>query len=61
MLNRIERASRLGFDGSVNFALLLAVVALVLMSGLWRTDAGLLLAQRHVGRWLGGKAEFLKA
>jgi Na+/H+ antiporter NhaD/arsenite permease-like protein len=35
------RASRLGFDGSVNFALLLAVVALVLMSGLWRTDAGL--------------------
>src|SRR2546427_8518354 len=39
------RASRLGFDGSVNFALLLAVVALVLMSGLWRTDAGLVLAR----------------
>lgn len=43
------RASRLGFDGSVNFALLLAVVALVLMSGLWRTDAGLVLAGTHVG------------
>jgi len=28
---------RLGFDGSANFALLLAVVALVLMSGLWRS------------------------
>ncbi|HLB76065.1 MAG TPA: sodium:proton antiporter, partial [Candidatus Dormibacteraeota bacterium] len=42
-------ASRLGFDGSVNFALLLAVVALVLMSGLWRTDAGLVLAGTHVG------------
>jgi Na+/H+ antiporter NhaD/arsenite permease-like protein len=27
----------LGFDGKVNFALLLAVVALVLMSGLWKS------------------------
>jgi Na+/H+ antiporter NhaD/arsenite permease-like protein len=43
------RASRLGFDGSMNFALLLAVVALVLMSGLWRTDAGLVLAGTQVG------------
>ena len=42
-------ASRLGFDGAVNFALLLAVVALVLMSGLWRTDAGLVLAGTPVG------------
>lgn len=43
------RVSRLGFEGGVNFALLLAVVALVLMSGLWRTDAGLELAGTHVG------------
>ena len=28
---------RLGFDGAVNFVLLLAVVGLVLMSGLWRS------------------------
>jgi Na+/H+ antiporter NhaD/arsenite permease-like protein len=41
--------SRLGFDGGLNFALLLVVVALVLMSGLWRTDAGLVLAGTHVG------------
>jgi Na+/H+ antiporter NhaD/arsenite permease-like protein len=29
---------RLGFDGSVNFALLAVVVALVLMSGLWQSE-----------------------
>lgn len=48
-VDALGRASRLGFDGGVNFVLLLAVVALVLMSGLWRTDAGLVLAGAHVG------------
>ena len=48
-VDALGRASRLGFDGGVNFVLLLAVVALVLMSGLWRTDAGLVLAGTHVG------------
>ncbi|WP_280192696.1 sodium:proton antiporter [Delftia sp. PS-11] len=43
------RVSRLGFEGGINFVLLMAIVALVLMSGLWRTDAGLELAGTHVG------------
>ncbi len=43
------RASRLGCDGGINFVLLLAVVGLVLMSGLWRTEAGVVLAGTHVG------------
>ncbi|HVR54512.1 MAG TPA: sodium:proton antiporter [Pseudorhodoferax sp.] len=30
--------TRLGFDGGINFLLLLGVVGLVLMSGLWRSD-----------------------
>lgn len=42
-------ASRLGFEGGVNFVLLLAVVALVLASGIWRTDVGLEIAGTHVG------------
>ena len=29
-----------GFDGAINFALLAVVVALVLMSGMWKTDTG---------------------
>jgi len=41
--------SRLGFEGGVNFALLLAVVALVLFSGVWRTPAGLEVAGIRVG------------
>ncbi|MEX8194307.1 sodium:proton antiporter [Comamonas guangdongensis] len=41
--------SRLGFEGGVNFALLAVVVALVLISGIWRTPAGLELAGVHLG------------
>ena len=41
--------SRLGFDGRVNFVLLCVVVALVLISGIWRTPAGLDIAGTHVG------------
>ena len=41
--------SRLGFEGRVNFALLAMVVALVLLSGLWRTPAGFEIAGTHVG------------
>ncbi|GGH66051.1 hypothetical protein GCM10010975_34480 [Comamonas phosphati] len=41
--------SRLDFEGGVNFALLPAVVALVLLSGIWRTPAGLEIAGTHVG------------
>ncbi|WP_027014832.1 sodium:proton antiporter [Comamonas composti] len=48
-LDEAGRPSRLGFDGGFNFVLLLVVSALVLMSGLWRTDAGFELAGTHVG------------
>lgn len=41
--------SRLGFDGKLNFALLAVVVALVLISGVWRTPAGFEIAGTHVG------------
>lgn len=41
--------SRLGFDGRVNFALLAVVVALVLVSGIWRTPVGIEIAGTHVG------------
>jgi Na+/H+ antiporter NhaD/arsenite permease-like protein len=39
----------LGFDGKVNFALLLAVVALVLMSGLWKSPVEWSIAGTPVG------------
>ncbi|MBE7939598.1 MULTISPECIES: sodium:proton antiporter [Ramlibacter] len=39
---------RIGFDGARNFWLLAAIVGLVLMSGLWKTDAGLDLAGVHL-------------
>ena len=41
--------SRLGFDGRVNFVLLGGVVALVLISGIWRTPVGFDIAGTHVG------------
>ena len=41
--------SRLGFDGRVNFALLGVVIALVLISGIWRTPVGFDVAGTHVG------------
>lgn len=41
--------SRLGFEGRVNFVLLMVVVALVLVSGIWRTPAGFEIAGTHVG------------
>ena len=41
--------SRLGFDGRVNFVLLGAVIALVLISGIWRTPVGFDVAGTHVG------------
>lgn len=41
--------NRLGFDGRVNFVLLAVVVALVLLSGVWRTPAGFEVAGTHVG------------
>ncbi|WP_415796731.1 sodium:proton antiporter [Comamonas aquatilis] len=41
--------SHLGFKGKINFALLLLVVGLVLMSGLWRTPAGVEIFGTHVG------------
>lgn len=40
---------RIGFEGAHNFWLLAAIVGLVLMSGLWRTDAGFEIAGTHVG------------
>lgn len=40
---------RIGFDGARNFWLLGVVVALVLMSGLWKTGAGFEVAGTHVG------------
>ena len=39
----------LGFDGKINFVLLLAVVALVLMSGLWKSDVAWDVAGTSVG------------
>ena len=41
--------SRLRFEGGINIALLLAVVGLVLMSGFWRTPAGLHVAGVYIG------------
>ncbi len=38
-----------GFDGSVNFALLAVVVALVLMSGMWKSGVVFDIAGTHVG------------
>ena len=40
--------SRLGFDGRVNFVLLGVVIALVLISGIWRTPVGFDVAGTHV-------------
>ena len=40
---------RIGFDGSVNFVLLAGVVALVLMSGLWKSPVSFNLAGTEVG------------
>lgn len=41
--------SHLRFEGKINFGLLLLVVGLVLMSGLWRTSAGIEIAGTHLG------------
>lgn len=40
---------KLGFDGGVNFLLLLGVVGLVLMSGLWKSDVVVHIAGTDVG------------
>ncbi len=40
---------QIGFDGKVNFALLAGVVALVLMSGVWKTDVVFNVAGTEVG------------
>jgi Na+/H+ antiporter NhaD/arsenite permease-like protein len=40
---------RLGIDGRPNLALLLVIIALVLLSGLWKTSIGFELAGAHVG------------
>ncbi|MPM66795.1 hypothetical protein SDC9_113706 [bioreactor metagenome] len=40
---------RIGFEGKGNFALLLAVVALVLMSGIWKSDVSWVIAGAEVG------------
>lgn len=40
---------RIGFDGSFNFLLLLAVVCLVLVSGFWKSDIHFEIAGAHVG------------
>ena len=40
---------QIGFDGKVNFLLLAGVVALVLMSGLWKTDVSFHVAGTDVG------------
>ena len=40
---------QIGFDGKVNFVLLACVVALVLMSGLWKTDVSFHVAGTDVG------------
>jgi Na+/H+ antiporter NhaD/arsenite permease-like protein len=39
----------LGIDGRANLALLLAIIGLVLLSGLWKTDSGFEIAGAHVG------------
>ena len=39
----------IGFDGKINFVLLAAVVALVLLSGFWKSDIGFNVAGAHVG------------
>jgi len=41
--------ARFGFDGAVNFVLLAVVVALVLMSGVWRSDVAFEVLGTHVG------------
>lgn len=41
--------SRLGFDGAINFLLLLIIVGLVLMSGLWKSDVAWHVAGAEVG------------
>ncbi len=41
--------SHLGLEGKINFVLLLLLVGLVLMSGVWRTPAGVEIAGTHVG------------
>lgn len=40
---------RLGFDGAINFVLLLVIVGLVLMSGLWKSDVVWHVAGAEVG------------
>ena len=40
---------RFGFDGGINFVLLAVVVALVLMSGLWKSDVSFNIAGTEVG------------
>ncbi|GAA6143530.1 sodium:proton antiporter [Hydrogenophaga sp. 5NK40-0174] len=40
---------RFGFDGAINFVLLGVIVALVLMSGLWKSDVEFNIAGTHVG------------
>ncbi|QNP49282.1 sodium:proton antiporter [Diaphorobacter aerolatus] len=40
---------RIGFEGKGNFVLLLAVVVLVLMSGIWKSDVQWVIAGAHVG------------
>ena len=40
---------RIGFDGTVNFALLAGVVALVLMSGIWKSTVSFNIAGTEVG------------
>ena len=42
-------APRLGFDGAINFLLLLVIVGLVLMSGLWKSDVVWHVAGAEVG------------
>ena len=39
----------IGFDGKINFVLLGAIVALVLLSGFWKSDIGFEVAGAHVG------------
>ncbi|MCP5282939.1 MAG: sodium:proton antiporter [Rhodoferax sp.] len=39
----------LGIDGRANLALLLAIIGLVLLSGLWKTDIGFEITGAHVG------------
>lgn len=44
-----SQRTALGFDGKINFALLLAVVALVLMSGMWKSPVEWVIAGTPVG------------